>query len=87
MEEIARYEYAYYCRNGKQLDECSNGKTAKSTQGMRAWSSNGKNAKADVDEAIRSTANSIAEHLKQIGAKRKLIMKYRKMKTVCFVGI
>ena len=38
---------------------------------MRAWSSNGRNAGADVDKAIMSTANSIAEHLKQIGAKRK----------------
>ena len=38
---------------------------------MQAWSSNGKNAGVDVDKAIRSTANSIAEHLKQIGAKRK----------------
>lgn len=38
---------------------------------MRAWSSQRKNASADVDKAILNTANSITEHLKQIGAKRK----------------
>jgi len=57
--------------NKETTGECSNGKTPKSSRGMRAWSANGKNSGADVDKAIMSTANSIAEHLKQIGAKRK----------------
>ena len=35
MEEVARYECAHY-RNGKQLDECSIGKTPKSTRGRHA---------------------------------------------------
>jgi len=55
--------------NKETTGECSNGKTPKSSRGMRAWSSNGKNTGADV--AIMSTANSIAEQLIEIGAKRK----------------
>ena len=46
--------------------DCSNEKTPKSSRRMRAWSSNRGNAGADVDKAIMSIANSIAEHLKQI---------------------
>ena len=57
--------------NKERTGACSNEKTPKSSRSMRAWSSNGRNAGADVDKAIMSTANSIAEHLKQIGAKRK----------------
>ena len=57
--------------NKETTRESSNGKTPKSSRGTRAWSSNGKNTGADVDKAIMSTANSIAEHLKEIGAKRK----------------
>ena len=57
--------------NGETTGECSNGKTPKSSRGMRAWSRSNGNAGAEVDKAIMITANSIANHLKQIGAKRK----------------
>lgn len=57
--------------NKETTGECCNGKTPKSSRGMRAWSANVNNTGADVDKAILSTANSIGEHLIQIGAKRK----------------
>ena len=59
--------------NGESTGECSYGKTPKSSRGMRAWSRSNGNAGAEVDKAIMNTANSIADHLKQIGAKRKQI--------------
>ena len=57
--------------NVETTGECSNGKTPKSSRGMRAWSRSNGNAGAEVDKAIMNTANSIANHLKQIGAKKK----------------
>ncbi|XP_068722407.1 uncharacterized protein [Montipora capricornis] len=57
--------------NGETTGGCSNGKTPKSTRSMRAWSRSNGNAGAEVDKAIMNTANSIADHLKQIGSKRK----------------
>ena len=57
--------------NRETTGECSYGKTPKSSRGMRAWSHSNGNAGAEVDKAIMNTANSIADHLKQIGAKRK----------------
>ena len=57
--------------NGETTGECCYGKTPKSSRGMRAWSHSNRNAGAEVDKAIMNTANSIADHLKQIGAKRK----------------
>lgn len=57
--------------NRETTGECSYGKTPKSSRGMRAWSHLNGNAGAEVDKAIMNTANSIADHLKQIGAKRK----------------
>ena len=67
--------------NRETTGGCSNGKTPKSSRGVRDWSrSNGKNAGADEDKAIMNTANSIADHLKE---SRPRIRR----KTVCLVGV